>query len=604
MTTKNLIPRASGEGGIGITDVTWGYGYYDTGNFNKGLFLKGSGIEDVIANTVTQGGLGGEWTKAVNGFDIYYNGGNVGIGTTDPGAKLDVDGVGRFLVPNGGLTLCSFAVGATTTVNQPVFALVTNETNNQDRVRFNSDGNSWFNGGNVGIGTTDPSSNLHVNDISLNSGNLGTAVRLECSGSNNQFVSVLNVQDSFFVKANGNVGIGTSNPSQKLDIHGKFTVNSDGTARWGNIPNGIIGRLSWDGGAIGKIILRAESNNTLSLGANGNSDHIVIDTDGNVGIGTTNPDAKLDINGTLMLNTTPTSSAWKLENGVNTLSVKEKLSSGSFAGRVSFLQGGNVGIGTSIPDNLLHVMGGAHSKVLIEGGSSHAIGLQIKQSLVGGGQVWQLQTEAGSAALQIRNGTSDTVVQHMNADGKVGIGTSNPISKLHAHDNRTNAHSSYALQVQNDGLTPHGLLLNQLNADPSETGPSSGYSILATSGATQCFFVLNNGDTFNRFNNYGQISDKRLKENITDATAKTEDLKKVRVVNYNLIEDDTKQIGVIAQELEQVFPGLVSESEHQDGETYKSVKMSLFVPMLLKGFQEQQQLIEDLKSRIETLENK
>jgi hypothetical protein len=60
MTTKNLIPRASGEGGIGITDVTWGYGYYDTGNFNKGLFLKGSGIEDVIANTVTQGGLGGE----------------------------------------------------------------------------------------------------------------------------------------------------------------------------------------------------------------------------------------------------------------------------------------------------------------------------------------------------------------------------------------------------------------------------------------------------------------------------------------------------------------------------------------------------------------
>ena len=92
MTTKNLIPRASGEGGIGITDVTWGYGYYDTGNFNKGLFVSGHNITQVIAETVTQGGLGGEWTKAVNGLDIYYDGGKVGIGTTNPGAKLVVQG--------------------------------------------------------------------------------------------------------------------------------------------------------------------------------------------------------------------------------------------------------------------------------------------------------------------------------------------------------------------------------------------------------------------------------------------------------------------------------------------------------------------------------
>jgi chemotaxis receptor (MCP) glutamine deamidase CheD len=65
-----------------------------------------------------------------------------------------------------------------------------------------------------------------------------------------------------------------------------------------------------------------------------------------------------------------------------------------------------------------------------------------------------------------------------------------------------------------------------------------------------------------------------------------DDLLKVKVRNYNLIGDDNKQIGVVAQELEET------------GTTTKSVKYSVFVPMLIKAMQELKAEIETLKAQI------
>jgi hypothetical protein len=107
------------------------------------------------------------------------------------------------------------------------------------------------------------------------------------------------------------------------------------------------------------------------------------------------------------------------------------------------------------------------------------------------------------------------------------------------------------------------------------------------------------------------MSDVKLKENIIDATPKLADLMQVKVRNYNLKNDPThKQIGVIAQELEQIFPSMVDESFDKDfegndlGTTTKAVKYSVFVPMLIKAMQEQQATINALTARIETLENR
>jgi hypothetical protein len=138
---------------------------------------------------------------------------------------------------------------------------------------------------------------------------------------------------------------------------------------------------------------------------------------------------------------------------------------------------------------------------------------------------------------------------------------------------------------------------------------------------TQVFRVLANGVVDNLTGVYGSLSDIKLKENIVDATPKLEDLLKVKIRNYNLIGDETKQIGVIAQELEETFPGLVSEYEDFEeveitdeegnvtkekqptGTTTKSVKYSIFVPMLIKAIQEQQSQIEELKTKVEQLQN-
>jgi hypothetical protein len=110
--------------------------------------------------------------------------------------------------------------------------------------------------------------------------------------------------------------------------------------------------------------------------------------------------------------------------------------------------------------------------------------------------------------------------------------------------------------------------------------------------------IFTNGNIQNTNNSYGAISDARLKENIIDATPKLEDLMKVKVRNYNLKGESNKQLGVISQELEEIFPNMIEESTNiGENVKIKGVKYSVFVPMLIKAVQE-------LKAEIETLKNK
>ena len=126
----------------------------------------------------------------------------------------------------------------------------------------------------------------------------------------------------------------------------------------------------------------------------------------------------------------------------------------------------------------------------------------------------------------------------------------------------------------------------------SNCNGTSAFHFVANTGGNDRLYIYGNGNVVNSNNSYGGLSDVKLKENIVDATPKLAGLMQVKVRNYNMIGDTTKQIGVVAQELETVFPSMVDETIDTDAEgndldtTTKSVKYSVFVPMLIKAIQE------------------
>jgi len=192
-------------------------------------------------------------------------------------------------------------------------------------------------------------------------------------------------------------------------------------------------------------------------------------------------------------------------------------------------------------------------------------------------------------------------------------GAGNPRAYWDSNGVGTTTGSSSSLPVFSvrnaSGTTPNGLDIRFDGASPNNTtqfvqrfGDTISYK----------YYVYSNGNVVNSNNSYGAISDVKLKENIVDATPKLADLMNVKVRNYNLISDPrkTKQIGVVAQEIQTVFPSVVESTSDKDAEgkdlgtTTLSVKYSVLVPILVKAIQEQQALITDLTTRLAALEAK
>ena len=322
----------------------------------------------------------------------FLEGGNIGIGNTNPSSALSISKsmgaafIADFINPavNGhGLLIQAGGTTGTRYITQWKDALGT------ERFHMEDDGEAYFQG-NVGIGTTSPGASLHVAtdgaagtfrlspqdgtyedyrlDIRAQASNAGA---LTMKLKDNTFLKtygyynltgvshgVAGYEDLLHLKNNGNVGIGTTNPSARLNISGTGT---GAAIDWTNTTIATGRSYRW-------VSLNAGGFAIEDLTASG-AERMRISSTGNVGIGTTIPYGKLDVAGNIRLQSanqiyfggTGSIPYWSV--GVDNTTNNNFVIGGSsyYSGDRDILlnpvNNGNVGIGTTSPSEKLQVVG-------------------------------------------------------------------------------------------------------------------------------------------------------------------------------------------------------------------------------------------------------
>ena len=507
---------------------------------------------------------------------------------------------------------------------------------------------------------------------------------------------VVNLGSGQFVKdASGNVGVGDDNPSAKLSILGDTGASkralrikpTNEAAAIDSVRTVAIERSGNDSAlAMGYSTTRDAFVISSTYGSTGaykplvlatsDQDRVTVDPAGNFGLGMTpsawSPNRRaLQIGGS-------TVAALGLASGIGEIKIN---SISTVSGYV---------YATSNPAGLVDfnnaVSGGFSWRVAPSGTAGNPITFTQAMTLDASG-VQTLSATAAQQIIQPSSTTNNAITRYINGGGTAFVGLDNssggiggayslnvwhngayPIIFGTSGSERARIDSSGNLNINTTGAAGNRLYVVQSGTEnvaarfqnsSNNFASNNIYSVLdgagnATTAANHfvafasgadVLAIRGNGNVVNTNNSYGAISDLKLKDNVVDVTPKLQKLLQVRIVNYTLKADPnkTKLIGVIAQELEQISPGLIEETPDYEevkktrevevpaveavldaegnevtpavpattrteeytervplGTVTKSVKYSVFVPMLIKGMQEQQAQIEALQSQIDT----
>ena len=385
----------------------------------------------------------------------YFNGGNVGIGTTAPAAKLHISGSSNDQLPQ----LIVHGVGAPATFNWASTFINSALSSSRNYISLIGQALSTRNSGYIGFNHS------------------GT------DGSTSNFLTfgLYGVDNILNINGNGRVGIGTTNPTQKLDIVGSYGVAGDDSGIL-KIRGGVTDAtqlnfgVSADGG-YGWI-------QTTDVGLSNDKNIILNPIGGNVGIGTTSPaftyggglEIERATTSTLRIQYTGGFATEIFANSTGTniyqLSAADMTFGTNNTERMRIQADGNVGIGTTSPICKLQV-----GSATFNGGNgvytNDRIGVMLNGSLTSyvyastyndptypdygfvfihgtntsNYNVWSISPDGpakgsglhfiyGANATNIHSTTPK--ISFIGSSGNVGIGTTGPISRLNVYASGSN----------------------------------------------------------------------------------------------------------------------------------------------------------------------
>jgi hypothetical protein len=516
-----------------------------------------------VASPNIEFGTGGANTAATTKM-IILNSGNVGIGTTAPAAKLDVIGVVRGVMPSDPTT--GAVVAKFLSYSPSPFGLVFRGYGtgaHSIQVQRESNDAELFAlslqplGGNVGIGTTSPNSQLSLYATTTaymnfrNATNISSTYGLVIEATNNES-EIWNYANGYMrfgtnnserlrITSTGNVGIGTTSPAARLQVAGSAAVNTrEVIADFRNSsdsqridirdenaattqPPGLYSATAgyglglYAGGASAPIILYA--------GGITNSEERmrILGTNGNVGIGTTAPSEKLHVDGSSLITY---NNSFQSTNSVGNKAILARVSPTS--GIINYAE--------------------------------YATATNLNGFVIGSDDARVKGNITGDSLEFITNTSTRMTVL---SSGNVGINTTTPGSTLH---------------VVGDVLIQTGALGVGVNPSATDGRIDAGNDIVAFS-----------------------TSDKRLKENITPIANALEKVRSLTGVEFDWKEEtksvhgyEGHDVGVIAQDVQAVLP----EAVRTNDSGYLSVRYEKMIALLIEGMKEQQAQIDELKAQI------
>lgn len=440
-----------------------------------------------------------------------------------------------------------------------------------------------------------------------------------------------------YLGTGGRLGIGASSPTTPLEV-----VSSDNTLLYLNSSTAnVYLRLDDLNSTNGNFI--GATTDDMHFWTN-NTERMRIKSDGNIGIGTTDPQKKLVIsettNATIRINSTKNGS-WTAEEGLGHLeffgndtsgegaAVKAKISATSkdtfgtafnmtfgttngtsgISERMRIRYDGFVGIGETSPDRILHLKSSVPAIRLED---SDVSGLYHEFLATAAGE-FQFKADGGN--VQSNSSFAFTIdgseKMRIDSSGNVGIGRTptSHILEINGEMKIVGLGVSEGIDAYNDASRQWGIKSTSAGTDSGmkfEVQDSERMRI--TSGGRIHFYNLLGSsatqsdvryDTTSKELFYNTSSE-RYKTEIVDLENTLDKVNSLRAVRYKDIETEQETTGLIAEEVIEIIPEVVFKKEIEgfDEPQPEGINYSDFAPFLIKAIQELKAEIETLKSQI------